>query len=93
MTRQYLVSPQTGIAIPLDSVEAVALARLEEGIAPAKLAEVAGKELQDRGIRINKDGEPISDPKEAQSRMEEITGRFIGKSLATLIRFGIAKPA
>jgi len=93
MTRQHLVSPQTGVSIPLDSIEAVALARLEEGTPTAKLAEVTGEELKSRGIRINKDGEPITDAKEAAARMDEIAGRFVSHQLATLIRFGIAKPA
>jgi len=93
MTRQQLVSPQTGVSIPLDSIEAVLLARWEEGTPPAKLAAVAGEELTSRGIRINKDGTPIGDAKEAAARMEEIAGRFISHQLAALVRFGIAKPA
>ena len=93
MTRQYLVSPQTGVSVVLDSIEAVLLARWEEGTPPAKLAEVVGEELKSRGIRINKDGEPISDAKEAAKRMEEIASRFISHQVATLVRFGIAKPA
>jgi hypothetical protein len=92
MTRQHLVSPQTGTSVPMDSIEAVALARLEEGTPPAKLAEAVDGELKTRGIRINKDGEPITDPKEAEKRMQEIIGRFTSHQLATLIRFGIAKP-
>jgi SAM-dependent methyltransferase len=93
MTRQYLVSPQTGVSILLDSVEAVALSRLEEGMPHAKLSTAVDEELRSRGVRINKDGVPIDDPKEAQARMEEIVGRFLSQQLATLIRFGIAKPA
>jgi hypothetical protein len=93
MTRQHLVSPQTGVSVPLDSIEAVTLGRLEEGTPPAKLAEVVGEELKARGIRINKDGEPITDAKEAADRMQEIAARFVSQQLTTLIRFGIAKPA
>jgi SAM-dependent methyltransferase len=93
MTRQHLVSPQTGVSVPLDSIEAVALGRLEEGIAPSQLAETVGVELKARGIRINKDGVPLADPKEADARLQEIAGRFVSHQLATLIRFGIAKPA
>ncbi len=93
MVRQNLVSPQTGTSLPLDSVEAVALMRLEEGIPPAKLTEVVGQEMQSRGIRINKDGEPIADPKEAEARLQEMMNRFLSHQLMTLVRFGIAKPA
>ncbi|HVZ00064.1 MAG TPA: methyltransferase regulatory domain-containing protein [Dongiaceae bacterium] len=93
MTRQNLVSSQTGVSLPLDAIEAVLLMRLEEGTPPAKLAAVADEELKTRGIRINKDGVPIADAKEAASRMEEIAGRFVSQQLATLIRFGMAKPA
>ncbi|MES1151392.1 MAG: class I SAM-dependent methyltransferase [Dongia sp.] len=92
MTRQNLVSPQTGVSLPLDSIDAVALAKLEEGTPPAKLADVAGEELLSRGIRINKDGQPIADPKEAAARMTEIVGRFVSHQVPLLIRFGIAKP-
>jgi hypothetical protein len=59
----------------------------------AKLSTAVDEELRSRGVRINKDGVPIDDPKEAQARMEEIVGRFLSHQLATLIRFGIAKPA
>jgi SAM-dependent methyltransferase len=94
MTRQNLVSPQTGVSIPLDPIDAMVLARLEEGIPVAKLAETAGEELKHRGIRINnKDGQPIADEKEAAARLAEIASRFVSGSLPTLIRFGIAKPA
>jgi hypothetical protein len=93
MTRQNLISTQTGISIPLDSIEAVVLTRLEEGVPIAKIAEMVGEELKSRGVRINKDGTPIDDPKEAAQRMQEIVSRFLSHQLGTLIRFGIAKPA
>jgi SAM-dependent methyltransferase len=93
MTRQHLVSTQTGISMPLDSVDAIALVRLEEGTPPAKLAEVVGEELKTRGIRINRNGEPVSDPAKAESQLQEMIGRFLSHQLTTLIRFGIAKPA
>jgi len=92
MTRQNLVSSQTGISLPLDPIDAIALARMEEGIPPAKLAEVVGAELKSRGIKINKDGKPIDDDKEAAARTQEIAGRFLSHQLPLLIRFGIAKP-
>jgi SAM-dependent methyltransferase len=93
MVRQHLVSSQTGVSIPLDSIEAVVLTRLEEGVPSAKLAEMVGEELKSRGVRINKDGTPIDDPKESAERMQEIVSRFLSHQLGTLVRFGVVKPA
>ena len=44
------------------------------------------------GLRINKDGKPIEDDREAADRTQEIVGRLLSHQLPLLIRFGIANP-
>jgi SAM-dependent methyltransferase len=92
MARQNLTSPQTGASITIDSIDAVALGRLEEGTAASKVAAAVGEELRSRGVRINKEGEPITDPKESEARTSESVGRFMSRQLPVLARFGIVEP-
>jgi SAM-dependent methyltransferase len=93
MARQNLVSLQTGFALGIDGLDAVALSLLEEGVPAAKLVAAVAEDLKQRGIRINKDGKPVADAKEAEARTGEIVGQFMSRGLPTLLRFGIAEPA
>lgn len=93
VSRQYLVAPQVGSGLAIDSLDAVALALLEEGVATAKLATAVGEELKSRGIRVNKDGAPITDEKEAAAKTSEIVQRFLTRALPTLMRFGVVEAA
>ena len=93
VSRQYLVAPAVGSGLAIDALDAVALALLEEGGAAPKLAAAVGEELKRRGIRVNKDGAPITDEKEAQAKTSEIVGRFISRALPTLMRYGVVEAA
>jgi SAM-dependent methyltransferase len=93
VSRQYLVAPAVGSGVTVDSLEAVALALLDEGVALAKLATAVAAELHGRGIRVNKDGVPVADAKEAEARTNEIVGRFVSRTLPTLVRFGVVEAA
>jgi SAM-dependent methyltransferase len=91
--RQYLVAPAVGSGLAIDALDAVALALLEEGVATPKLAASVGEELKRRGVRVNKDGAPITDEKEAEAKTSEIVGRFLNRALPTLMRYGVVEPA
>jgi SAM-dependent methyltransferase len=91
VSRQYLVAPAVGSGLAIDALDAVALALLEEGGAAPKLAAAVGEELKRRGIRVNKDGAPITDEKEAAAKTSEIVGRFISRALPTLMRYGVVE--
>jgi SAM-dependent methyltransferase len=93
VTRQYLVAPAVGAGLFIDALDAVALALLEEGVAVGKLAAAVGEELKRRGIRVNKDGGPITDEKEAEAKTSEIVGRFVSRALPTLMRYGVVEAA
>ena len=88
VSRQYLVAPAVGSGLVVDALDAVALALLEEGTPVSKLAAAVGEELKRRGIRVNKDGAPITDEKEAQAKTGEIVERFLNHTLPMLIRYG-----
>jgi len=89
--RQYMVAPAVGSGLAIDALDAVALALLEEGVAVPKLAAAVGEELKRRGIRVNKDGAPIADEKEAEAKTGEIIGRFVSRALPTLMRYGVVE--
>jgi SAM-dependent methyltransferase len=91
ISRQYLIAPAVGSGLAIDALDAVALALLEEGTAAPKLAAAVGEELKRRGIRVNKDGTPIADEKEAQAKTSEIVGRFLSRALPTLLRYGVVE--
>jgi SAM-dependent methyltransferase len=93
VTRQYLVAPAVGAGIMIDALDAVALALLEEGTPTTKLAAAVGEELKTRGIRVNKDGAPITDEKEAAAKTGEIIYRFLSRALPTLMRYGVVETA
>ena len=93
ITRQYLVAPMVGSGLAIDSLDAVGLALLEEGVPISKLAAAVGEELKRRGIRVNKDGTPIADEKEAEAKTSEIVGRFVSRTLPTLLRYGVVEAA
>jgi hypothetical protein len=52
-----------------------------------------GEELKRRGVRVNKDGAPITDEKEAAAKTSEIVGRFLSRALPTLMRYGVVEAA
>jgi hypothetical protein len=93
ISRQYLVAPAVGSGLALDSLDAVALAQMEEGVEVPKLAASVGEELRRRGVRVNKDGVPIADEKEAQARTDEIVGRFLSRTVPVLMRYGVVEAA
>ena len=94
VARQYLVSPAVGAGLAVDSLDALGLALLDEGVPIAKLAPAVGADLQQRGIRVNnKDGAPINDAKEAAARTGEIVGRFTSRTLPVLMRYGVVEAA
>jgi hypothetical protein len=92
MAREYLVSPATGSGLVVDSIDALALTLLEEDVPVGKLAAAVAEELRRRGIRVNKDGVPVTDPKEAEARTGELVGRFLTRTLVTLMRYGVVEP-
>lgn len=91
--RQYLVAPATGSGLAIDALDVIALALLEEGVPVPKLAAAVGAELKRRGVRVNKDGAPITDEKEAQEKTNEIVGRFLSRTVPVLVRYGVVKAA
>jgi hypothetical protein len=91
VSRQYLVAPLVGSGLAVDSLDTVALALLEEGTTVPKLASAVSEELKRRGIRVNKDGAPISDEKEAEAKTTEIVGRFVSRALPVLMRYGVVE--
>jgi SAM-dependent methyltransferase len=91
--RQYLVAPAAGSGLSIDAIDAIALALLEEGVAAPKVAEAVGSELKRRGVRVNKDGAPIADEKEAQAKTNEIVDRFLGRTVPVLLRYGVVEAA
>jgi SAM-dependent methyltransferase len=93
VNRQYLVAPATGSGFAIDAIDAVALALLDEGVAAPKLAGAVGAELKRRGVRVNKDGAPIVDEQEAQAKTNEIVGRFLGRTVPVLLRYGVVEAA
>jgi SAM-dependent methyltransferase len=93
ISRQYLVAPQVGSGLAVDSLDAVALALLEGGLPTAKLTAAVGEELKSRGVRVNKDGAPITDEKEAAAKTGEIVGRFLNRAIPTLMRYGVVEAA
>ena len=93
ISRQYLVAPAAGSGLSIDALDAVALALLDEGVAAPKLAAAVGEELKRRGVRVNKDGAPITDEKEAQAKTDEIVGRFLGRTVPVLLRYGVVETA
>jgi SAM-dependent methyltransferase len=93
VARQYLIAPQVGSGIAIDSLDAVALGLLEEGTPTTKLAAAVGEELKTRGIRVNKDGAPITDEKEATAKTGEIVYRFLSRAVPTLMRYGVVEAA
>ncbi|HVM86124.1 MAG TPA: class I SAM-dependent methyltransferase [Candidatus Binatia bacterium] len=94
VNRQYMVAPAVGSGLTLDSLDALALALLDEGTTVSKLTAAVSEELRKRGIRVNnKDGTPIADAKEAEARTTEIVGKFVSQTLPTLLRFGVVERA
>jgi len=93
VTRQYLVAPAVGSGMSIDSLDAVSLSLLEEGTPIAKLVASVSEELKRRGIRVNKDGAPVTDEKEAEAKTSEIVGRFVSRGLPTLMRNGVVEAA
>jgi len=91
VARQYLIAPQVGSGIAIDALDAVALGLLEEGAPTTKLAAAVGEELKSRGIRVNKDGAPITDEKEAAAKTGEIVYRFLSRAVPTLMRYGVVE--
>jgi hypothetical protein len=91
--RQYLVAPAVGSGLSVDALDAVALGLLEEGVAAPKLTAAVGEELKRRGVRVNKDGAPITDEKEAAAKNSEIVGRFLDRTLPVLMRYGVVEAA
>jgi hypothetical protein len=91
VSRQYLVAPAVGSGLAIDALDAVGLALLEEGTPVAKLTAAVSEELKRRGIRVNKDGTPIADEKEAEAKTSEIVGRFVSRALPTLMRYGVVE--
>jgi SAM-dependent methyltransferase len=91
ISRQYLIAPQVGSGLAIDSLDAVALALLEEGAPTTKLAAAVGEELKSRGVRVNKDGAPITDEKEAAAKTGEIVYRFLSRTVPTLMRYGVVE--
>ena len=91
VARQYLIAPQVGSGLAIDALDAVALGLLEEGAPTTKLAAAVGEELKSRGIRVNKDGAPITDEKEAAAKTGEIVYRFLSRAVPTLMRYGVVE--
>lgn len=93
LARQYLVAPAVGSGLSIDALDAVALALLDEGVVAPKLTAAVGEEMKRRGVRVNKDGAPIADEKEAEAKTGEIVGRLLSRTLPTLMRYGVVEPA
>jgi len=91
VARQYLIAPQVGSGLAIDALDAVSLGLLEEGASTTKLAAAVGEELKSRGIRVNKDGAPITDEKEAAAKTGEIVYRFLSRAVPTLMRYGVVE--
>jgi hypothetical protein len=47
--------------------------------------------MRERGVQLNKDGKPLTDPKEMEARMGEMSDTFIKRTLPTFIRNGVVE--
>jgi SAM-dependent methyltransferase len=91
MERQFLASPVLGSGTPLAPMDALFLTSLDGGATTPQLTADAIAKMRARGMQLNKDSKPLTDPKEMEARMAELTETFIKRTLPALARNGVVE--
>jgi SAM-dependent methyltransferase len=91
MERQYLVSPVLGSGTTLQAMDSMFLILMDEGIAAPQLAAAAGEKMRSRGLQLNQDGKPLSEPKDIEAKVGELTQTFITRTLPAFARNGVVE--
>jgi SAM-dependent methyltransferase len=91
MERQYLISPVIGSGMILQPMDSLFLTLMDEGASSPQLTAAAVAKMRGRGMQLNKDGKPLTDPKDVEARTAELTDAFIKRTLPAFVRNGVVE--
>jgi SAM-dependent methyltransferase len=91
MERQHLISPVLGSGVPLQSMDSLFLTLMDEGTTTSQLAAAAAEKMRGRGMQLNKDGKPLTDPQDIEARIGELSATFVNRTLPVFARAGVVR--